>query len=74
MAPQWNTPGVGVAFNNILDTFTGADGGVRFAKLMWFLADLDVRASNGDKDAEEVLKVVIRMSRLIDITNAEKPK
>jgi hypothetical protein len=74
MAQKWNQTEVGVAFDNILDTFSGTDGGVRFARLMGFLVDLDVQASNGDKSAEEILKVVIRMSRLIDIANKEDPK
>jgi len=72
--PKWNQPEVEAAFNNILETFGGADGGGRFTRLMWFLVDLDVQASNGDKDAEEILKVVIRMSKLIDIANREGPK
>jgi len=52
--------------SRILDTFTGADGGVSFVKLRGMLSALDHQAANGDKAAAEVLAVVRRFARLIE--------
>jgi hypothetical protein len=55
------------ALRNILDTMTGTDGGSRFMKLRWFLEAMDKKATNGDPSAEEVISVMKRFSRMIDI-------
>lgn len=57
---------------NILDTFTGADGGVRFVKLKCFVEALEQQASNGDAASKELLQIVNRFSKLIDVANDPK--
>jgi len=49
----------------ILDTFTGADGGVSFMAFRCLVEEMDARAAKGDKVAEEVLLTVTRFSRLL---------
>jgi len=53
-------------FFNILDCFTGVDGGGRFFNLKVMLEILDKRAEEGDEAAAETLETVARFSRLID--------
>ena len=60
------------AFDNLLDTFSGADGGIRFVRFSGFLQELDLRASNGDQAAKELVNMVHCMSRLIDIAQMEE--
>jgi len=55
------------ALQNILDTMTGADGGLRFLRVKAFLEDFDNRASKGDDDAQKIVDVAIHFSRIIDI-------
>ena len=57
------------SFNNILDTFGGTDGGGSFVLTKSFIEDFDKRAENGDKDAEEIIKIVHRFSNLINFAN-----
>jgi len=56
-------------FNNILDTFGGADGGVSFVRLQSFLKDIENRWLDGDKDSGLILDIMSRFSKLIDIAN-----
>ncbi len=56
------------AFQNILDTMTGADGGVRFLYFKVLIEEMDKRASEGDADAQTLIDVMIRFSRLIDVS------
>lgn len=56
------------AFNNVLNTFTGADGGIKFVMLRCLLEDFQQRTiDNNDEAAQTVLNVVIHMSNLIDV-------
>lgn len=57
------------AFDNITDTFTGADGGVSFINLRFFIEGLDAKASEGDAESEEILQIMKQFSMLIDIAN-----
>lgn len=59
------------SFRNILDCFSGADGGGSFYALRLLIEEMDKRAKKGDKAAEEVIEEIHRMSRLIDIANRE---
>lgn len=63
---------VQAAFDNILDTMGGADGGMKFMKLMMAIRQLDEQAEKGDKAAEQVIRVIIQFSKLIDITTGVK--
>lgn len=55
------------AFENILDTLTGADGGVKFMAYKAGLEEMSKRESEGDRQAAEVLAIVVRFSRLLDV-------
>lgn len=59
-------------FDNILDTFGGADGGVRFIKLKMLLNTMEKHADNGDTSAKMILDMMIRFSRLINVANDGK--
>lgn len=54
-------------FQTILDTFSGADGGISFVKLRVLLEEIERKSISGDVYAEEILKVVKRFRRLIDV-------
>lgn len=58
-------------FDNILDTFSGADGGIRFVKFKWMLNDLEHQASSGDESAQKILDIVEQFSRMITVANAK---
>lgn len=58
---------VKLAMDNILDTFTGADGGIKFVKLRSALDAFEIKAGTGDKASEKILEVVTNFSRLIDV-------
>jgi hypothetical protein len=56
-------------FDNILDTFTASDGGVRFCKIKFFLEELDRRVvEEGDIDADRIIGLMVKFSKLIDIS------
>ena len=59
------------AFDNILDCMTGADGGGRFIKFKAFVAGLDEKAEAGDEPAKEIVSMVHRVSKLIDLANSD---
>lgn len=56
------------SFDNILDTFSGADGGGRFVMFKSMLEALSNQADEGDKAAGQLMEIVVRFSRLIDIS------
>lgn len=59
-------------FDNILDTFTGSDGGVRFCHFKFFLEELDRRiVEEGDIDAERIIELMVRFSKFIDISQTQ---
>lgn len=53
-------------FINILDTFSGADGGISFVQMRRLIEDMDKKAAKGDKPAQEVILIMKRFSRMID--------
>jgi hypothetical protein len=59
------------SLQNILDCMTGADGGVRILKLKCFLETFDAMATIGDDAAEEIVLILHRFSKMIDIANRE---
>jgi hypothetical protein len=59
------------AFDNILDTMTGVDGGVRFIFFMTFIKNFDQRAEDGDIIADKVIDVMKRFSNLIDVSQGK---
>ena len=56
-----------LAMENILDTFTGADGGIKFVMLRNALDAFEIKAGTGDKASEKILEVITDFSRLIDV-------
>ena len=60
--------------DNIMDTFTGADGGVSFMQLRWMLEALEEK---DDSASKTLLRMVSNFSRLIEVAKKEnfgKPK
>ena len=57
------------SFQNILDCFTAADGGVSFIKFQLFIEDMEKQFEEGSYAAGEVLTIMDRFSRMIDIAN-----
>jgi hypothetical protein len=55
------------AIDNILDCMTGEDGGAKFALFLGGLREMDDRAENGDLQAEMVIQIVLRFSKLVDV-------
>ena len=59
------------AFNNILDCFTGADGGGAFMDLKMLIEDLERQTiEDHDLAAAEVIQSVFRFNSLINIAVA----
>ena len=59
-------PATEEALINIMDCVAGADGGMSFINLKMMIEDMDSRDEEG---AEQIIEVVKRFSRLIDIAN-----
>jgi hypothetical protein len=60
------------ALDNITDTMSGGDGGVRFFYTKVFIEDMDLRADQGDKAAKQLIELVIHFSRLINVSQPRK--
>lgn len=60
------------ALDNILDCMNGSDGGVKFLLFLGSIRQLDEKATNGDKSAEEVINIIIHFSRMIDILSTRE--
>jgi hypothetical protein len=54
------------AFMNILDCMTGTDGGIRFIRLRIMLERMQAEDT---PTAEQVLDIMRKFSRLIDVAN-----
>jgi hypothetical protein len=52
---------------NQLDCFGGADGAVWFSKYKALVDDLAIKADNGDNDAIEVIKIMRKYNRLLEL-------
>lgn len=66
---EMTRPKMQAAMQQILDTFTGADGGISFTRLCATCQVLDAMAAKGDRDSEEALKCVLQLHRLIEISD-----
>ena len=60
-------PDTDKALINIMDCIGGADGAVSFINLRTLIEDMDSRED--DEGAQQIVEVVKRFSRLIDIAN-----
>lgn len=64
-------PDVKADIDTILDCFGGADGGGGFVRLCRMLDRFADEAAQGDQASQELLLVVKRMARLINIANGK---
>lgn len=69
MNSVFKTPDLANTFESILDTFSGADGGIRFVRFRIFLEEIELLTIKGDEHACEILKIVKQFKMLIDIAN-----
>ena len=53
--------------DSITDCFSGADGGVEFAKFLSLVTEMDQQAAEGDAAAEEILQIVRNFHFLIRV-------
>lgn len=54
------------AMENIMDTFTGVDGGAKYVKFTQMIVQLDRQAKQGDRAAGQLLDFINCTSKLID--------
>ena len=59
-------PELNHSVDNILNTFGGADGGVKFARFCSMLVEVDKQAKAGNESAKRLLSIVNQFSRLVD--------
>lgn len=59
------------ANQNILDCFTGADGGGRFSNYLFIMRDFAEKADNGDDGAKQLVEMVEKFSKLINVLNRQ---
>lgn len=59
------------AFLNIVDVIGAADGGVDLCIFKAFLEDFSKKAENGDESAAELLEIMLRFSKLIDVATGK---
>ena len=55
------------ALDNMMDTFTGADGCVKFVLMRNTLIALDKQACDGDVESQTLIDIFTQFSRLIDV-------
>lgn len=72
MSTVFLTNDLAEAFQGIVDTFSGTDGGVRFVRFRALLEELERQSIDGDKSSEEILKLVKRFKKLIDVANEQR--
>ncbi len=53
----------------ILDCFSGADGGMSFVKLKFFLEQMEQKSEKGDIAAKEILLIAKRFVKIIELAN-----
>ena len=67
-------PETQLAIDRILDTFAGVGGGANYVKFMALVYAVDKQAAEGDTQAEEVVKVITRFSKLIEVAQTDIPR
>ncbi len=55
------------AFFNIFTTMTCVDGGKRIGQLIGAIREIDSRAEEGDLHAQEIINIMLRFSKFIDL-------
>ena len=59
------------SFRDLMDTFSGTDGGVRFVRFRIFVEQVDARASAGDLAADKVIEILHQMHRMLDLASGQ---
>jgi hypothetical protein len=62
------------SMDNILSCFGGEDGGVRFAKLKFWVEGCEKEAKEGKESAIVLLELIDRFSKLIDTVAGDRSK
>ena len=65
------TPSTKKAFDNIIDVIACTDCGPDLINTKCFIEELDRQAELGDKPSQEILNVVLRFSKLLDIATGK---
>jgi len=60
------------ALQNLMDIFTGADGGVQFIVIQRTLETIEQQALAGDEASKKIIQEVKRASKLFDILGSHK--
>jgi hypothetical protein len=55
----------------IMDIFAGADGGIGFVNLLALLREVEQQLEEGEQEAAEILQVIYRFKRLLEIANGD---
>ena len=63
---QFKTPEVQRAWDNFIDVFACADGGVDLIKLRSFIDQYD-RLADSDRSAGQIIDVIYKFNRLVEI-------
>jgi hypothetical protein len=53
------------ALQAVLDMATGVDGGISFVKLKFMLESVEKQAQSGDRDAQEIIRMVKGFANLV---------
>jgi len=64
-------PEIKDAMQNILNTFSGYDGGASFVQLCRCVTELDNKAKNGDQSSKTILQIIIRFNNIIRFAKGE---
>ncbi len=67
---KYSDSNIEYCLNNIVDTFTGADGGIKFVNFQSLIRSMDVKAANGDEKAKDIISIMTTFSKLIDVSNS----
>lgn len=68
---DWKLPTLQKAFDDLVDTFSGAEIG-RFCNLLQFVRFLDEKAAENDETALTLVELIVKMSKLIDAAQGNK--
>ena len=71
MNSVFKTEDLAEAFQEITNTFSGTDGGVRFVRFRVFLESLETQSLNYDPAADKILDIVKHFSKLIQVANEQ---
>ena len=71
---EFNDHRVTESVQNLLDIFTGADGGVQYVLLLDALHLMEQQSEQGDEGAKEILEMVVRFNKLVQLLSGKERK